>query len=91
MAWAGTTSHFLRGHSVCLFFSGEGPRSRRYDRTAALRLLVQPCDEDEDDDYFCPFFFVMEHRWNEIDRGKPKNSGKILPQCHFVHHKSHMD
>jgi hypothetical protein len=37
------------------FFSGEGPRSRRYGRTAALRLLVQPCDEDDDDDYFYPF------------------------------------
>jgi hypothetical protein len=37
--------------------SGEGPCSRRYGRTAALRLLVQPCDEDDDDDYyfFCPF------------------------------------
>jgi hypothetical protein len=35
------------------FFSGEGPRSRRYGRTAALRLTVQPCDEDDDaDDYF---------------------------------------
>jgi hypothetical protein len=35
------------------FFSGEGPRSRRYGRTAAVRLLVQPCDEDDDDDdYF---------------------------------------
>jgi hypothetical protein len=33
----------------------------------------------------------MEHWWNEIDRGKPKYSGKILSQCHFVHHKSHMD
>jgi hypothetical protein len=22
----------------------------------------------------------MEHRWNEIDRGKPKYSGKGLPQ-----------
>jgi hypothetical protein len=36
------------------FFGGEGPRSRRYGRTAALRLLVQPCDED-DDDYFWSF------------------------------------
>jgi hypothetical protein len=33
----------------------------------------------------------MEHRWNEIDRGKLKNSGKNLSQYHFVHHKSHMD
>jgi hypothetical protein len=31
------------------FFSGEGPRSRRYGRTAALRLLVQPCDDDDDE------------------------------------------
>jgi hypothetical protein len=37
-------------------FSGEGPRSRRYGSTEALRLLVQPCDEDDgNDDYFCPF------------------------------------
>jgi uncharacterized membrane protein len=36
-------------------------------------------------------FVVMEHRWNEIDRRKPKNSGKNVSQCHFVHHKSHMD
>jgi hypothetical protein len=36
--------------------SGEGPRSRRYGRTAALRLLVQPCDEDDNDYYyFSPF------------------------------------
>jgi hypothetical protein len=35
-------------------------------------------------------FLVMEHRWNEIDRGKPKYSKKNLSQCHFVHHKSHM-
>jgi hypothetical protein len=34
---------------------------------------------------------VMEHRWNETGRGKPKHSGKKLSQCHFVHHKSHMD
>jgi hypothetical protein len=33
----------------------------------------------------------MEHQWNEIDRIKPKYSGKNLYQCQFVHHKSHMD
>jgi hypothetical protein len=37
---------------------------------------------------------IYEHGepwWNDIDRGKPKNSKKKLSQCHFVHHKSHMD
>jgi hypothetical protein len=37
------------------------------------------------------FFRVMEHRWTEIYRGKPKYSWKNLSQCHFVHHKSNMD
>jgi hypothetical protein len=37
---------------IVLFLSGEGPRNRRYGRTAALRLIVQPCDEDDDDDYY---------------------------------------
>jgi hypothetical protein len=37
------------------FFSGEGPRSGRYGRTAAVRLIVQPYDEDEDNDYFLSF------------------------------------
>jgi hypothetical protein len=36
-------------------------------------------------------FLLMEHRWNDIERGKPKYAGKILSQCNFVHHKSHMD
>jgi hypothetical protein len=34
------------------FLSGGGPRSRRYGRTAGMRLIVQPYDEDDDDDYF---------------------------------------
>jgi hypothetical protein len=40
---------------------------------------------------FPPFSLVMEQQSNEIDREKPKYSGKNLSQCHFVHHKSHMD
>jgi hypothetical protein len=32
-------------HSAIFF--GEGPRRRCYGRTAALRLIVQPCDADE--------------------------------------------
>jgi hypothetical protein len=40
---------------------------------------------------FFLFFQVMEHKWNEIDRGKPKYSGKNLFLCYFVHHKPHMD
>jgi hypothetical protein len=37
------------------FFFLEGPGSRCYGCTTALRLLVQPCDED-DDDYIIPYF-----------------------------------
>jgi hypothetical protein len=60
------------------FLSGEGPRSRRYGRTAALRFLVQPCDEgdDDDDDDFLSFPIngaPVEWNWQEkteVLRGK---------------------
>jgi hypothetical protein len=32
---------------LLVFFICEGPRSRCYGRTAALRLIVQPCDKDD--------------------------------------------
>jgi hypothetical protein len=45
--------------NISAFFfwgGGEGPRSRSYGRTAALRLILQPCDEDEEkDDNFVHF------------------------------------
>jgi hypothetical protein len=33
----------------------------------------------------------MEQQWNDIDRGKLKDSEKNLSQYHFVHYKSHID
>jgi hypothetical protein len=33
----------------------------------------------------------MEPWWNDIDKRKPKNVEKNMPQYHFVHHKSNMD
>jgi hypothetical protein len=42
--------------SLFFLFGIEGPRSRSYGRTAALRLIVQPCDENEEkDDQFFHF------------------------------------
>jgi hypothetical protein len=38
------------------FLHGEETRSRSYRRTAALRLIVQPCDEDEQKDDKCFHF-----------------------------------
>jgi len=34
---------------------------------------------------------MMEHWWNDIDRGKPKYWEENLFQCHIVHHKYHID
>jgi hypothetical protein len=41
-----TINILLQFTYVTYFFYGEGPRSRYYGRTAALRLMVQPCDKD---------------------------------------------
>jgi hypothetical protein len=55
-----------------------------------LEAVIRPVKIHTLRSYFV-LFLVMEHRWNEIDRGNPKYSGKNLSQCHFVHYKSHMD
>jgi hypothetical protein len=42
---------------IYITFICEGPRGRCYGRNAALRLIVQPCDEDEEKyDQFFSFF-----------------------------------
>jgi hypothetical protein len=77
----------------CVFFCGEGPRSRSYGRTAALRLVVQPRDEDEEKDD--RFFFNFTKQWStggmKLTGENRITRGKTLSQCHFVHHKTHMD
>jgi hypothetical protein len=67
----------------------KGPAADATDAPQSSRLIVQPCDEDGKVLFF--FSVLMEHRWNKIDRGKPKYSEKNLFQCHFVNHKSYMD
>jgi hypothetical protein len=71
------------------FFSVEkGPAAEATDAPQPSGLL---CNTVMKMRFFLLFYFLMEHRWNEIERGKPKYSEKNLSQFHFVHHKSHMD
>jgi hypothetical protein len=41
---------------------------------------VQPCDEDEQF-FFYQVLQVMEHQWNEFDRGKPTTRRKTCPSA----------
>jgi hypothetical protein len=70
------------------FYVEKGPAADVTDVPQPWGLLCNPVIKMIN---FFPFFQVMEHRWIEINRGKPKYSGYNLSQCHFVHHKSHMD
>jgi hypothetical protein len=47
-----TISYFSIHLLTVFFLIVEGPRSRRYGRTAALRLIVQHCDEGDDYYYY---------------------------------------
>jgi hypothetical protein len=57
--------------SIHLPFFMKGPR------TTALRFLCNPNEDDEQ--FFYQFLQLMEHQWNEIDRGKPTTRRKT---CH---------
>jgi hypothetical protein len=74
-----------------LFFVAKGPAADAADAPQPGRFWCNPVMKMKDCQFFFSVLKVMEHRWNEIDRGKPKYSGKNLSQYHFVHHKSHMD
>jgi hypothetical protein len=81
--------HIITSLLDCIYLFIEGPRSRCYGRTAALKAYCATLWWRWS--FFFCFSILMEHRWNEIDRGKPKYSERNQSQCHFVHHKSHMD
>jgi hypothetical protein len=69
------------GRSKLLFRWGE-TTSVSMETAAANGPIVHPLDDT---------WVNIEQRGNDTDRVKPKNSEKNLSQCHFVHHKSHMD
>jgi hypothetical protein len=73
---------------IFFFLAVKGPAADATDPLQPWGLLCNPMMKMM---IFFVLFLVMEHRWNEIDRGKPKNSGKNLSQYRFVQHKSHMD
>jgi hypothetical protein len=37
------------------------------------------------------YYEYLEPWWNDTDSRKPNNLQINLPQCYFIHHKSHMD
>jgi hypothetical protein len=55
---------FRRQNFACIFL--EGPRSRSYGRTAALRLIVQPYDGDEDK-VDQVFFFIFPNNGAPVE------------------------
>jgi hypothetical protein len=63
------------------YFVVKGPAAEATDAPQPWGLLCNPLMKLIS---IFPFFQVMEHRCNEM-------TGKNLSQCHFVHHKSHMD
>jgi hypothetical protein len=80
----GLCSTLSEAFDVISFFYYEGPPHHSHKAFCATPMKMRMSS------FFYQFLQVMEHQWNEIDRGETYNSEKNLSQCHFVHHKSHM-
>jgi hypothetical protein len=82
-----------RGHrrslKRCFFFVRGAPQQMLRTHRSLKAYCATPVMKISS--FFYQVLQVMEHQWNEIDREKPDNSEKNLSQCHFVHHKPHMD
>jgi hypothetical protein len=81
------------------FISRHSIRSKRFPKHAVFKHTCCSCRKGRDYvSQLQPLLFISQtiyecgySWWNDIGRGKLKNSGKYLSQCHFVHQKSHMD
>jgi hypothetical protein len=69
---------------VIFFLAVKGPAADATDAPQPCGLLCTPVMKMTVMMIIFVLFLIMEHRWNETDRGKPKYSGKNLSQCHFV-------
>jgi hypothetical protein len=78
-------------HLFNLFFVEKGPAAEATDAPQPWGLLCNPGMKMKRKMISFSFFQVTEHRWNKIDKRKPKYSGENLSQCYFVNHKSHME
>jgi hypothetical protein len=72
---------------IYLFIYWRVPQQMLRTHRSLEGLLCNPVMKME----FFWFSIWMEHRWNKIDKEKPKYLEKTLSQFHFVHRKSHMD
>jgi hypothetical protein len=67
--------------SLQITFVLEGPRSRSYRRTAALRLIVQPCNEDEEKDDQFNFSKQWSNAGMKLTGENRSTRGKTCPSA----------